>query len=265
MNKDNRKEDKVGLERLNNQNDLMKIIVYNNYNNIIVQFQDKYKAEIHTTYNHFLSGGVKNPYRPSIYNVGIVGNKYIKYKNYKSAKEYVTWTDMLRRCFSENFKRKNPTYRDVICCKEWLLYENFYEWLHSQENFDKWLKGDKWTIDKDVLIKGNKIYSPQTCFLVSNNVNCLIVKCNAVRGGLPIGVTYNNINKKYIARVSKYRDGKEVREYIGCYNTPEEAFQAYKKAKESYIKQVAQEEYNKGNITKRCYEAMMKYEVEITD
>lgn len=30
-------------------------------------------------------------------------------------------------------------------------------------------------------------------------------------------------------------------------------------------KREAQEEYNDGNITKPCYEAMMKYKVEITD
>lgn len=257
--------DRFGEEKLNNQGCLMKIIKYNGCDDIVVEFQDEYKGRVHTTYNHFLSNGVKNPYSPSIFNVGIVGNKYLKYKDYKPTKEYVAWSDILKRCFSENFKRKNPTYNDVICCEEWLLYENFYEWLHSQENFNKWYNSNKWCVDKDILVKNNKIYSPETCVLVSNNVNCLIVKCNAVRGNLPIGVIYNNVNKKYIARVSKYRDDKEIREHIGCYNTPEEAFQAYKKAKEFYVKQVAKEEYIKGNITKRCYEAMMNYQVEITD
>jgi hypothetical protein len=55
------------------------------------------------------------------------------------------------------------------------------------------------------------------------------------------------------------------REYIGTYPTPEKAFYAYKQYKEKLIKQVAQIEFDNGNITKECYEAMMNYEVEITD
>ena len=53
--------------------------------------------------------------------------------------------------------------------------------------------------------------------------------------------------------------------HLGVRNSPEEAFLLYKKEKENYIKQIANEQYNIGNITKRCYDAMINYEVEITD
>ena len=82
---------------------------------------------------------------------------------------------------------------------------------------------------------------------------------------MPIGVRYNKVNKKFNVKISKHRNGKAVSEHIGVYDTSEEAFYAYKEAKESYIKQVAQEEYSLGNITKKCYDAMMSYKVEITD
>lgn len=49
------------------------------------------------------------------------------------------------------------------------------------------------------------------------------------------------------------------------YNTEEEAFYAYKDAKERYIKSVAEKYFQEGKITKRVYNALMKYEVEITD
>lgn len=258
----NKNELRIGEESLNYQNDLMKIIVYNNANDIVVEFQDKYKGRVHTNYYNYKHKSVKNPYHPEVCGVGMVGTKYpvrLPYGN--PVKEYYAWRGILRRCFDEKEKKRNTAYKDVVCCDEWLLYENFYEWLHQQENFDEWLNGDNWAIDKDIVVKGNKTYSPNMCSLVPRNVNNLFIKCQNVRGEYPIGVgrQYNKFNAKIQNPFTRKT------EHLGYYDTPEEAFQAYKEAKELYIKQVAQEEYDKGNITKRCYDAMMNYEVEITD
>ena len=252
------------LENYNNQGCLMKIIEYINANNITIEFQDKFKSHIHTRWKNFRDGDVKNPYYSSVLGIGITGNKYdVCYIDEngkkKNTKEYQTWLSMLHRCFDEKEKLKYPTYKDVTCCNEWLLYENFYEWLHSQENFDKWKTLDKSALDKDIIYKGNKIYSPDTCCLVPSNVNSLFVKNNANRGLLPIGVTLHN--NKYRAQLQC--ENKYI--MLKSRETYEEAFKDYKYAKEKWIKQVAQEEYNKGTITKKCYYAMMNYQVEITD
>lgn len=265
MRKDNKAEERVGLEKLNNQNSLMKILIYNAAHDIVVEFQDEYKTRVHTQWSNFVRGNVKNPYAPSVLGVGIIGTKYDTVSENKNIKEYNIWYGMLQRCYDKKLKEKHPTYKNATCCEEWLNFENFYEWLHNQENFDKWLNGSKWDLDKDILVKGNKVYSPDTCCLVSNRVNCLFTKNDSKRGSYPIGVTYNKKEKKYVARISKLGNDSKYRESLGYYDTLEEAFFAYKKIKELYIKQVAQEEYDKGNITKKCYEAMMKYEVEITD
>lgn len=133
--------------------------------------------------------------------------------------------------------------------------------MHNQENFEKWLNGKKWSLDKDILIKGNKVYSSDTCCLVPHNVNCLFLKSDATRGNLPIGVTRKDDG--FEARCENQLLGE--RESIGTYDTSEKAFAAYKFYKEELIKQVAEIEYHKGNITKQCYDAMMNYEVEIDD
>lgn len=263
----NLKEQRLGEERYNNQGCLMKVVEYINSDNIIVEFQDIYNGKVHTKYSHFKSGGVRNPYFPNVFNAGMVGNKYPAKINDEHTKEYKTWQGMIARAYGRKAKDRRPRYEYVTCCEEWLLYENFYEWLHEQENFDKWYNNDKWAIDKDIMVKGNKIYSPATCCLVSNNVNNLFVKSDGSRGEYPIGVHFYKKLNKFCAQISR-RDktkNKNQQDFLGYYDTPEEAFRVYKKEKESYIKQVAQEEYNKGNITKQCYEAMMKYEVEITD
>lgn len=250
----NKRIERVGIEKINYQGCLMKCIEYNKINDIMVEFQDEYKGIVHTQWGHFNDGSVKNPYFPDVIGIGKVGTKYSTH-----TKEYVAWRHMLERCYSEECKNKQPTYKDTTCCDEWLLYENFYEWLHSQENFDKWLNGERWAIDKDILIKGNKFYSSKTCCLVPPNVNSLFTKRDCDRGDLPIGVIKHQ--KKYRANFTKC--GKHIS--LQVRDTIEEAFEDYKKTKENIIKQMAQEEYDKENITKQCYNAMMNYQVEITD
>ena len=249
-------------EKLNNQGSLMRIVEYIDNRNIIVEFQDDYKFKVRNMYSNFKSGSIKNPFHPSIYGVGIVGNKYPRSIDCKMTKEYDTWIHILQRCFDDRLKEKQPSYIDKECCDEWLYYPNFYEWLHNQSNFDKWYNSKRWAIDKDILIKGNKVYSPDTCCLIPQNVNCLFLKREAERGKYPIGVRHTNDGFLAVCR-NPFLD-KAVE--LGCYSTPENAFYfGYKPYKEKVVKQVAQEEYDKGNITKRCYDAMMNYEVEITD
>lgn len=245
-----KRNERLGTEKPNYQGSIMRIIEYIDAMNIVVEFQDEYKAKVETEYKHYKSGKVKNPYLPSVFGVGMIGSKYPS-----NTKEYVAWKSMLNRCYYHKIIGKNPTYKNVTCCEGWLLYEAFYEWLHSQENFDRWLNEEKWCLDKDILIKGNKIYSSETCCLVPQSVNNIFCKNEQRRGGLPIGVTKSN--DKFGAVFNQ--------KYLGTFDTPEEAFQTYKEYKESYIKQVAEIEYTKGNITKQCYDAMMNYQVEITD
>lgn len=260
------KEQRLREIKYNNQGYLMKIVEYNKATDIVVEFQDEHKAKVHSKYWNYQNGGIENPFHKSVYGVGVVGNENLGGVN---RKEYKAWDRMLERCYSEKLLNRRPTYENVTCCDEWLYYPNFYKWLHSQENYDKWFNSENWAIDKDILIKGNKIYSSDTCCLVPRRVNTLFTKTDAKRGKYPIGVYLKKERKTniYCAHVSKFNEktNKKYTEHIGYYATPEEAFQSYKKVKESYIKQVAQEEYDKGNITKQCYEAMMNYEVEITD
>lgn len=250
------KQNRIGETKCNIHGDLMRIVEYNTNKDIIVEFQDDYKARVHTRYKFFSDGTVRNPYGKNMYGVAIVGNKYSSH-----TKEYEVWNNILVRCFDEKYKEKYPTYQNVTCCEEWLLFENFYEWLHSQPNFEKWLNGKRWDVDKDIIIKGNKVYSPDNCCLVPNNVNKLFSKNDSCRGNLPIGVCIKN----GLFYVSCSNPFTRKTEFLGYSNTPEQGFLIYKKKKESHIKQVAEKEYQMGNITKQCYEAMLNYEVEITD
>ena len=255
---------KVGEIKENHQGSLMKIIEYRNANDIDIEFLDDFHYKIYgVRYRTFNSGNIRNPYHPSVFNVGITGIKYPISINRKHTKEYTTWKSILKRCFSESFKKNNPTYRNVTCCKEWLNYENFYEWLHNQDNFDRWYNGERWAVDKDILIKGNKTYSPETCCLVPQNVNALFTKRNNDKNELPTGVCKDMKSNKYISCCRNPITKKS--EWLGKYNTLLESFNVYRIRKKYIIKQIAEIEYKNNNITKECYTAMINYEIEIDD
>ena len=154
---------------------------------------------------------------------------------------------MLQRCYDNKTQEKYPTYKGCQVCEEWHNFQNFAKWF--EENYYE-VEGENIDIDKDILCKGNKIYSPQTCVLSPHKINSLFVNRKNDRGNYPIGVCKgkNKIKKSC---------------YLSRYNTSEEAFQSYKQAKENYIKQVA-DEY-KDKIPEILYKAMYKYKVNIND
>ena len=172
----------------------------------------------------------------------VKNNEYIMSTRY--------WHSMLGRCYSSHVHKSQPTYIGCSVHKDWHLFSNFKRWFDEH-----YVEG--WCLDKDILVKGNKVYSPETCCFVPNEIN-LIFSHKKRKVNLPIGVTFNN-NGKYVARATI--SGKETR--LGQFDTPEEAFNAYKIAKEEWIKEVADKW--KDQLEPRVYEALYNYQVEITD
>ena len=200
---------------------------------------------------------VNNNCQPTVYNVGYLGEgKYKRTVNGKATKQYEEWVHMLQRAFDEKLKLRYPTYKDVIIDERFYCFQDYCYWREC--NYYE-IENEQMHLDKDILFKGNKIYSPDACIFVPERVNNLFIKRNNSRGDLPIGVCYHKQRNKYQANCN-ILNGKK---YLGLYSTPEEAFLAYKTFKEQYIKEVADEYRNK--IPKELYEAMYRWEVEITD
>lgn len=209
-----------------------------------------------TPNSHILGHGCpkckSNNKKSLVFGVGVNDlNDYI-FSDYKLSKCYTVWHSMIRRCYSKVYQKHKKSYAVCSVCDEWLLLSNFYKWFDANyiENFD---------LDKDILFKGNKIYSPKTCSFVPKRINCLLVSCKSKRGGLPIGVKKKGNLYESSCRVNE----KDV--YLGIFKNEYDAFLAYKKAKEEYIKELATIYYNNGNITKEVYNALLRYEVEIND
>ena len=206
------------------------------------------------------NGNVKDPYVPSVCGVGIVGTKYLSAVNGRNTKEYNLWQSMLKRCYNSTYKKKQPTYEGCEVSDKFKSYEYFYEWCHSQIGFDNDGNGNPFQLDKDLLVKGNKVYSENVCVFIPSEINSLLINCTASRGEHLIGVYWNKKASAFVARVNKNK-GKS--EHLGLFNTELEAFKAYKQAKESFVKEQA--EKWKSQIDPRVYEALMNYQVEIND
>ena len=162
---------------------------------------------------------------------------------------------MFDRCSSKDSATNYPTYVDCTISEGFKDLNFFYEWCLEQVGF----ANNKWHLDKDILVKGNREYGDQTCCFVPEEINLMFVTQKSNRGVLPIGVSYCKPFNLYQAKVRK--NNKTVD--LGFYCTPEEAFYAYKQAKEDYIKEVANKW--KDQIDTRVYEALMNWTIEITD
>lgn len=169
---------------------------------------------------------------------------------------------MLKRCYSIKYHEDYPTYIECEVCDDWKYYSNFKKWYN--ENYYE-CNEERMHLDKDIICKGNKIYSPETCVFVPQRISSIFENKIYKKGEYPIGVSYSKTAKRFKAQCNVYNVGDKKYKNIGLgyYNTPEEAFYKYKEFKEDYIKKVA-EEY-KDIIPVNLYEAMNKYVVDIND
>ena len=167
-------------------------------------------------------------------------------------KAYDHWRDMIRRCYDEKRLGKFPSYKYTRVCDEWLYFSKFKKWFD-----DNYIDG--YHLDKDILFKGNLLYSPDTCCFVPVEINCLLLRRQNSRGEFPIGVY--KCGEKYAAGFSIRNHFKR----LGLFDSEKDAFIAYKTHKEEYIKSLAQEYFAERKISEKVYMALMRYEVSIDD
>ena len=191
-------------------------------------------------------------YEPTVCGVGYWGCDDVD----TDSVAYNKWHDMLYRCYSEKLHEKYSEYIGYTISEEWKNFSNFRYWYEKNNYGSSTLN-----LDKDILYKGNKMYSPDTCCIVPRSINTLFTNGRDKRGELPLGVYKETKSGNICYRACMAVNSKSVK--LGTFKTPEEAFQKYKEYKEQYIKETA-EKY-KDKIPYSVYEAMMNWKIEITD
>lgn len=154
-----------------------------------------------------------------VYGVGINDADYVvqDYKTGWMCPFYSTWHNMLLRCYSAVYHKRQPTYIDCLVEDSWLRFSTFKKWMLTQD----WLGNE---LDKDILNKGNKIYRSDTCVFVSKQVNTFLSERKADRGEYPIGVGLHKQSGLYRARCGDTVGG---RKNLGYFKTSEAAHKAW--------------------------------------
>ena len=193
--------DRTGEVNYNNFGSKMKIIKYRNNRDIDVYFPEYNFTAENVVYCNFKKGNVSCLYERRCYDIGFIGKgKYKAYdENGKLTKCYRTWHHMLERCYDPKFHEKEPTYIGCKVNEEFHNFQNFGDW--DNDNYYK-VEGETMCLDKDILVKHNKIYSPETCIYVPQTINNLFTKRQNGRGDSLIGTSYHKRDKVYQAQCS---------------------------------------------------------------
>lgn len=186
-----------------------------------------------------------------VYGIGF--NSRVKYTakvNGKIRKSYDAWRRMLERCYCPKLHVRRPTYIGCTVAKEWYDYQVFAEWYENHVHRDA-----RYQLDKDLLVPNNRVYSAESCCLIPCELNNILTDSRAARGDLPQGVSL----KKESGRYSAIMQVNKKSTHLGYFDTPEEAHQVYKTAKERYVKNKALEWANR--IEWDVFVALMNWEL----
>ena len=225
---------------------------------VLIEFQDDWKFRTEVSPQRFYSGSILNPYSNKLYGVGYRGAGEHKTVTVGNAQNpvYTVWHNMLRRCYYKPYQEKHTSYIGCSVAEEWFCFQTFADWW--DENCYT-VEGERMELDKDLLIKNNKIYSPERCCLLPQRINLIFPAKKSHRNGTPPGVQRLQ-NGKYMATCGI--KSKNV-ESLGMFDTAEAAFRAYKDRKERNMKEVA-DQY-KQHLPKRIYDALYNWKIDVSD
>lgn len=162
--------------------------------------------------------------KPSVHGIGFRGSDIPIRIDGKLQPSYNTWSAMLRRCYDVAYVTRKPTYFGCSVCDEW----------HNYTSFDKWFSEnhiDGCELDKDLMVSGNKVYSPETCVFVPREINMILVNKKSCRGEYPHGVSFHTNRNKFVAQIAI--QGKQTG--LGYFDDPLSAYLKYRDAKLEYV------------------------------
>ena len=235
-------------EKFNTRNHgIVTVLDYIDCSNVLIKFENS--GAIKTVRaDHLRCGNIKDQTQPTVYGVGVVGENFDKGESHSLT--YNTWNGMLQRCYDPKLKQRRKTYEGCFVDTVFLDYEYFKEWCHNQKGFGN--KG--FALDKDILIKGNKLYSEDTCCFVPTEINSMIAGLSS-KGDKVTGIYQNCKNGNWYLNTD-YQNGHKKR---GVFSDLKEAELEYLKLKTENIKSVA--EKWKSQIDIRVYNALINWEV----
>jgi hypothetical protein len=247
------KKIEVGDEFMTNQGSKCVVVEYNGAFDVLVRFLDESGYVKSVSTGDLRRGEVSNPFFPSVFGVGYIGLDKNSLKGYKAGKsrEHMFWKGMMERCYSDLSLKRSPSYAGCTVDSRWHNFQNFAAWCQDQVGFSE----QGWQLDKDLLAdrEGPKVYSPDVCVFVPQEVNTLFATGVRRGGDSLMGVSYCKDRGNYQAGCGV--GGTRVA--LGRFSTPELAHEAYLKAKKARVSAVL-DKY-KGRVDNRVSDLLSKF------
>jgi len=222
-----------------------KVIDYVDNENVTLEYEDGTVVTSRSV--NIRQGNPPNPNRRVIYGQGYHGvGVYPISNNGGKSLAYVKWHGMLSRVYDgNNDKTKLATAcYDGVCVSEyWHNFQNFAEWFYREHG--KYTCKDVLCLDKDLLGKGTKVYSKDTC--------CFLPYCLNIAIQVGYSVHYDARRRTFRPRVSM----KGVTPYLGDFKHEDEAREAYFNAKNKHISSLA--ESYRGSIPDNVLQALLNF------
>lgn len=167
---------RIGEIYTNNKGETMKVVCYNKASDVWVEFQDTYKAKVHTNMSSIRKGAVKNPYHPIVFEVGYLGQidgfNYSPTQDEGMSRLYTCWSCMLMRCYDKGYQDRNPSYVGTVVDDRWHCFANFIEDAKFLDGYEHIInKNEDYVLDKDIKSKDIKVYSKDTCIFIPRSLN----------------------------------------------------------------------------------------------
>lgn len=209
------------------------VLEYNGAFDVLVQFQDDHGFIKRVNTGDLRNGEVANPFFKSVFGVGCFGTEKNSADGYKAhTREYMFWNGAMERCYSSKSLLRSPTYEGCTVHEAWHNFQDFAEWCQGQVGFME----SGWQLDKDLLggVTAGKVYGPDTCIFVPQEINTLFIVPTTKEDGLPTGVSYVKGRGNYQAGCG----AGGYRKALGRFKTPEMAYEAYLKYKKLRVSEL---------------------------
>lgn len=164
-----------------------------------------------------------------VYGVGVNDYNGVVSVGNNKIKSYQIWKDMLKRCYDKKYQEKQPTYADCTVCEDWLKFGKFKEWFDA--NYPQHLEeqGIRLELDKDILVIGNKVYSPDACCFIPQRTNRFMANKQLNNTSGYTGVSLSKKYKKWQVQISDFNTSQY--KHLGYFTNIEDAKDAYNKAR----------------------------------
>lgn len=162
---------------VNKYGDTVVVVHIINAKNVVVEFEDGFRKSFQK--DALLKGTFKSPYSRTLYGVGYLGegDYFSKDASGNYTNHYILWHNILSRVYSPARNKSASCYSETVVCDKWLNFQNFSAWCDKQVGFyERDDEGKKFAIDKDIIARGNSVYSPKTCCFVPAEINWIQVQ-----------------------------------------------------------------------------------------